>query len=89
MATRNEKILVGAFTVLAMALLVGGTLWLLRLSTGEDKIYYFVEFSESVAGLREQSEVKYLGVPVGRVEEVTFDPRDFSRGTGMHPQDIT
>ena len=52
MATRNEKILVGAFTVLAMALLVGGTLWLLRLSTGEDKIYYFVEFSESVAGLR-------------------------------------
>ena len=79
MATRSEKVMVGSFTTLAIALLVGVTFWLLHGQGGEDRLHYFVEFSESVAGLRNQSEVKYLGVPVGHVESVEFDPQNISR----------
>lgn len=73
MATPRQKVQVGIFLTVCGVLLVG----ILVAVSGwqrEETIPYFVMFDESVSGLFPGSDVRYRGVPVGRVTEIKVTP---------------
>lgn len=70
---------VGAFVLLVT---LGGALFVYWYSdTREHRDYnrYEIYFTGSVSGLERGAAVRYLGVPVGRVNDLRIDPRDSSR----------
>jgi phospholipid/cholesterol/gamma-HCH transport system substrate-binding protein len=70
---------VGAFVLLVT---LGGALFVYWYSdTREHRDYnrYEIYFTGSVSGLEKGAAVRYLGVPVGRVNDLRIDPRDSSR----------
>jgi phospholipid/cholesterol/gamma-HCH transport system substrate-binding protein len=80
METRSNHILVGAVTLLLLAVLAGFTVWLSRSAEG-DKRKYDIFFQQSVNGLAKGSGVTFSGVPVGQIEDIKLwgpDP-DFVR----------
>jgi phospholipid/cholesterol/gamma-HCH transport system substrate-binding protein len=80
METKSNHILVGAVTLLLLAVLAGFTVWLSRVGDGEKK-EYDIFFQQSVNGLAKGSGVSFSGVPVGQIEEIKLweaDP-DFVR----------
>lgn len=67
---------VGIFVIILSLVFVGIALWL---STGgEGKRYhtYLAYMSEAVSGLNVRAPVKYNGVQVGYVDQITLNPRD-------------
>lgn len=74
MATRKQKFQV--FLFLFVCLLI--TLLIVYFVSGMYSNYgikYWVEFDESVLGVYEGGVVEYLGVPVGKVEEIKVSPK--------------
>jgi phospholipid/cholesterol/gamma-HCH transport system substrate-binding protein len=73
MATPRQKVQVGIFLtvccVLLVAILVAVSGW-----QREETVPYSVTFDESVSGLFPGSDVRYRGVPVGRVTEIKVRP---------------
>ncbi len=70
MATKAQKVKVGVFILVAAGL----TLAVILVSAGlyaTEGVEYYILFEESVLGLNEGSLVEYLGVPVGRVSNIT------------------
>jgi phospholipid/cholesterol/gamma-HCH transport system substrate-binding protein len=70
---------VGAFVLLVT---LAGALFVYWYSdTHEHRNYdrYEIYFTGSVSGLEKGAAVRYLGVPVGRVDDLRIDPRDSSR----------
>src|ERR1700739_5167185 len=70
---------VGAFV---LVVLLAGALFVYWYSdTREHRDYnrYEIYFTGSVSGLEKGAAVRYLGVPVGRVNDMRIDPRDSSR----------
>lgn len=67
--------LVGAFVLVLSSLVIAGGLWLASGGAMQKKynLYRAVE-NESVAGLNLNAPVKYNGVAVGKVQEITLDP---------------
>lgn len=73
MITTREKAAVGAFLI-AVALLIAASLaalWGVNATKPTKK--YFILFDESVSGLLPGSQVKYLGLDVGKVEGMRID----------------
>jgi phospholipid/cholesterol/gamma-HCH transport system substrate-binding protein len=68
-ATRRQKIEVGVFLTVAIAIAVAVLAALIGVGRTE-LVTYRVEFQENVAGLTEGSKVTYQGVPVGKVTNV-------------------
>jgi phospholipid/cholesterol/gamma-HCH transport system substrate-binding protein len=80
METKSNHIIVGAVTLLLLAVLAGFTIWLSRVSDGAKK-EYDIFFQQSVNGLAKGSGVSFSGVPVGQIEKIELwgpDP-DFVR----------
>ena len=79
MEPKVSYVLVGAFVVLFGAVLIVILLWLVR--GGPHRTYrsYYAYFGESVAGLTEDSVVKYKGINVGRVRNMRLDPENPER----------
>lgn len=74
MENRSHALAAGLFTVAFVAALVFAAWWLA--GGGEGLRARYVIVSESaVSGLTEQAPVRFLGVEVGRVDEIRFDPR--------------
>jgi phospholipid/cholesterol/gamma-HCH transport system substrate-binding protein len=75
MEAKFNLAVVGAFVLALGAALIGGVLWL---SSGKyyGKSYatYLTFMTESVAGLNRNAPVKYRGVDVGFVREITLNP---------------
>jgi phospholipid/cholesterol/gamma-HCH transport system substrate-binding protein len=69
METRANHILVGAATMILLAILAGFFIWLARFNDGEKK-EYDIFFRQSVNGLAKGSGVLYSGVPIGEVKEI-------------------
>lgn len=69
METRANHVWVGAVTLLLLAALAFGVVWLARFSS-EDQNQYDILFKQSVAGLARGSEVSFAGVPVGQVTQI-------------------
>jgi phospholipid/cholesterol/gamma-HCH transport system substrate-binding protein len=80
METKSNHVLVGAVTLLLLALVAGFTIWLTRYSEGKKK-EYDIFFQQSVSGLAKGSAVSFSGVQVGQVIRIELwgpDP-DFVR----------
>jgi phospholipid/cholesterol/gamma-HCH transport system substrate-binding protein len=80
---------VGAFVLLVTLL---GALFVYWYSdTREHRSYtrYEIYFTGSVSGLEKGAAVRYLGVPVGRVNDLRIDPRDSSRAQVIVDLDAT
>ncbi len=73
MATRMQKMKVGAFLIMCVSLAVSGVILISGLYQ-ERGLPYSIEFSESVLGLYEGGIVQYLGVPVGKVTNIRVTP---------------
>jgi len=71
-ATRRQKIEVGAFLTIAAALLVIVLVALIGVRRTDLKGYR-LEFQEPVSGLTEGSKVTYQGVPVGEVTDLVIN----------------
>lgn len=70
---RSNEVLVGLVVILALALVVFGTIWLRGLKPGRERIERVARF-EQVGQLLEGGVVKLRGVPIGRVEKIELDP---------------
>ena len=73
METRSNHVLVGGVVLVLLAVIVGFTIWMARLSGGDDKIYD-IFFKTSVDGLAKGSAVTFAGVPSGQVKEIALMP---------------
>ena len=76
MEPRVNYALVGLFVIALTGVFVLTTLWLMGVGPRGDYRTFAIYPPESVAGIVEESLVKYQGVDVGKVREVGIDPRD-------------
>lgn len=72
MKGRNE-VAVGAVVILAIALIVFGTIWLQGRGFGREEMVLQARFRE-VGQLLNGNPVKVRGVPIGRVQSIDLDP---------------
>jgi phospholipid/cholesterol/gamma-HCH transport system substrate-binding protein len=72
METQARYILVGTFTLAAMAALLGFLLWLAQVEINRAYAQYDIVF-DSVSGLSQDSVVRYNGVDVGTVLSIDLD----------------
>lgn len=75
MEREANYVTVGAFVVLVLAMATVFVLWYTNAQDRRDYERYEVYFTGSVSGLNDGSTVRYLGVNVGRVRQITLDPR--------------
>jgi phospholipid/cholesterol/gamma-HCH transport system substrate-binding protein len=75
MAKKNRTYLVvGLFVTLAFLITAAAIIWISASKFFEVGTRYVTFFDESVQGLSKDSEVKYQGVTVGRVEDIRIAP---------------
>lgn len=73
METRSNHVLVGGVVLALLAIIVGFTIWMARVSGGDDKSYD-IFFKTSVDGLAKGSAVTFSGVPSGQVKDIALMP---------------
>lgn len=76
METRAHHIVIGLFTVLAVAGALLFALWLDKSSGDREYAYYEVGFDRAVSGLAVGNEVLYSGIKVGDVVDLRLNPAD-------------
>jgi phospholipid/cholesterol/gamma-HCH transport system substrate-binding protein len=74
MTGKTNYVLVGLFVLVLTLTLIAGVLWLGSGGPGHLYDEYLVYMQESVSGLNRDNAVKYHGVNVGRVREISLDP---------------
>jgi phospholipid/cholesterol/gamma-HCH transport system substrate-binding protein len=74
MEPKVSYVLVGAFVALFTAGLIVIVLWLVRGGPQRNYRSYYAYSGESVAGVTEDSAVRYKGINVGRVRNMRLDP---------------
>ena len=79
METRPNYLIVGGFVLVIVAGLIGFIAWIVKADIETEYDYYHTYFTGSVSGLSELSEVRYRGVPVGRVVDVGIDEDNVER----------
>jgi phospholipid/cholesterol/gamma-HCH transport system substrate-binding protein len=72
MENKSHALAAGVFVVTLLALLTALAVWLTR-DTTEQRLFE-ISSAEGVTGLQPQAAVRYKGVLVGRVTEITLDP---------------
>ena len=73
METRASYFLVGVFVLALVTSLFGFVVWLSRFELQDQTTYYYVYFKGAVTGLSVGSTVRYRGVPVGTVTDISID----------------
>lgn len=73
METKANYALIGAFTIAGFVGILGFVLWFAQLQLDRQFAYYDVYFPE-VSGLGSASEVRFAGLPVGRVVDMRLAP---------------
>jgi phospholipid/cholesterol/gamma-HCH transport system substrate-binding protein len=84
MGKSNHALVTGLFLVLLITATVGAIYWLGHLE--RKRHVYVVATQESVSGLNAESTVYFRGIPVCKVTEIAFDPRN--AGTILVPIEI-
>jgi len=74
METRTSYVLVGAFLLAAAVGLIAFIVWSVKSDTSVAYATYRAYFAGSVSGLTRGSEVRYRGIPIGRVTDIRIDP---------------
>lgn len=73
MENRSHALMTGIFTIALLVAAVLAGIWLNRDRT--KTIPYEIVTTQSMAGLNPQATVRYRGLEVGRVDDISFDPR--------------
>ncbi|WXL25573.1 MlaD family protein [Ectopseudomonas mendocina] len=76
MEPRAHHVLIGLFTLIALAAALAFALWLNHSSSDEEMNDYVVIFNEAVTGLTPGSVVQYSGIKVGDVLSLSLDKDD-------------
>lgn len=76
METRASHLLVGTVVLALLVAAAGFTVWLVRAGGDQASDIYEIAFEGSVTGLSEGGQVRYRGIPVGRVAELAIDPKN-------------
>lgn len=79
MNSRVSDVLAGLFVLVLGGALIAGVLWFAAGGPGRAYDEYVVYMQESVSGLSRDSTVKYYGVDVGRVHEISLGPSEQRR----------
>jgi phospholipid/cholesterol/gamma-HCH transport system substrate-binding protein len=74
MEIRASYLLVGAVVLALVAGLAAFSVWLVKADIDGQADPYQIAFAGSVTGLQQGSQVRYRGVPVGRVTDIRIDP---------------
>jgi phospholipid/cholesterol/gamma-HCH transport system substrate-binding protein len=74
MAKKTANFMLGLFVILGFFLGVSAIIWVGATSFFQKGQTYITYFDESVQGLQSDSNVKYRGVDVGRVERIRVAP---------------
>jgi phospholipid/cholesterol/gamma-HCH transport system substrate-binding protein len=78
--TKVNYAIVGVFVLTLSTAIIAGVLWISSgRSARKDYDTYLAYFTESVSGLNPNAPVKYKGVAVGKVREISLDPQDPER----------
>jgi len=75
METRANHVWVGVVTLILLALLAGGIVWISQLNEGKQN-EYDIFFQQSVDGLAKGSAVTFAGVPVGQISQIELWRKD-------------
>jgi phospholipid/cholesterol/gamma-HCH transport system substrate-binding protein len=73
METRANYVAVGAFVVVLLAGAAAVMIWLIGGQFNAKLAYFHMSFAGSISGLTKDSTVRYNGVPVGKVTDITID----------------
>ena len=76
METRASYLLVGVFALLSMAGFLIAVVWMAGVNLDEDFAYYDIYFEGSVSGLKPGNAVRYRGIPVGVVSDMSINPKN-------------
>src|SRR6266436_3198162 len=76
METRASHVLIGTFTLAAIAAAFGFVYWFSNPSQGIARATYRVAFAGSVSGLRAGASVLFNGIRVGEVTDLRLNPED-------------
>jgi phospholipid/cholesterol/gamma-HCH transport system substrate-binding protein len=79
METRASHIAVGTFVLVLLLGLIGFLVWISKFRTDDNLARFDILFEEAVTGLELDSNVRYRGVPVGRVRDIRIDPENIER----------
>lgn len=75
METRANHLWVGAVSLMLLAALAAGIIWLARLNSADQK-EYDIFFKQSVDGLARGSQVAFAGVPAGQIKTIELWDKD-------------
>jgi phospholipid/cholesterol/gamma-HCH transport system substrate-binding protein len=73
MENRSHALMTGFFTIALLVAAVLAGLWFNRDRT--EKVPYEIATIQSIPGLNPQAAVRYRGLEVGKVDDISFDPR--------------
>lgn len=76
MITAAQKVRLGAFLAVSLALLVGTLVVLLGVQVASPRDVYSIRYTISLSGLETGAPVKFNGVRVGRVDSIRIDRED-------------
>ena len=79
METKPNSFIVGIFVLALIALGTLFVLWFSKLEIGESKNPYYIYFDGAVTGLRENEDVLYQGIAVGKVKKISVYKEDVQR----------
>src|SRR5476649_2475132 len=76
METKANYVAVGAFVLACMIGLVVTIMWLAGVQYAQEYSYYQADFKGSDTGLGKGPVTRYIGIDVGRITDLIFDPND-------------
>lgn len=80
MITRSQRVRLGVFIILSIAVTIITITIIIAPKILEKRDIYYIAFRDvSVTGLQEGSSVKYQGIQVGYVSNISIDPEDIRR----------
>ncbi|MCB9957805.1 MAG: MCE family protein [Rhodospirillaceae bacterium] len=79
METRASYLAVGTFVLLVSVALLAFVVWLSSRGPSQADDLYVIRFAGSVTGLSVGSPVRYRGIPVGSVDDMSIDPTNLER----------
>jgi phospholipid/cholesterol/gamma-HCH transport system substrate-binding protein len=79
METQARHILVGSFVIAILAAILIAVVWIAGVEPGRKPAIFDIYFTGSVTGLAEGAAVRYSGVQIGRVQDISLDPDNVER----------
>lgn len=74
--TKAHHVLIGGLVLVFTAAFFGFMIWLARIDVNKATAIYDIYFSSSVAGLGVGGDVRFNGIKVGEVKDITIDRKD-------------